>query len=126
MRKPISPTFHAILDYAAVVLFAVAPTVFGLTGLAAVAAYIAAVAHLALTVVTRTGLGMFTIIPLRWHGLLELIVSLVLIVLGIAAFGAEATARSFFVLVGMLLFGIWILTDYQDHRTETAHPDAGQ
>jgi hypothetical protein len=44
--KIISDEIHAALDYVTVVVFALAPTVIGLAGLAAIISYVLAVVHL--------------------------------------------------------------------------------
>lgn len=50
--KIISPQVHGYLDYFTVVVFLLAPTLMGLTGIPALLAYALAGIHLAMTLVT--------------------------------------------------------------------------
>ena len=49
MKKMLTPTQHGYLDYITVILFLVAPSLFGLTGMAGIFAYALAVIHLTMT-----------------------------------------------------------------------------
>jgi hypothetical protein len=79
--KILSPRIHGYLDYLVVVWFLAAPTLFGLTGVAANISYALAIIHLALTVLTAFPLGVVKVIPLQFHGAIEFIVSFALIAL---------------------------------------------
>jgi hypothetical protein len=112
----IGPRIHGILDYATVVFFLLAPTLFsgsltGANGLATVC-YLLAVAHFAMTILTDFPLGMVEVIALGVHGVIELIASIALIavpwILGDLFWGA----RVFFTCVGAALFLVWVLSDY--------------
>ncbi len=72
--KIISDTTHGILDYVTVVLFALAPSVLGLTGTAALISYALAAIHLTMTVLTDMPLGVIKIIPIKLHAFVELAV----------------------------------------------------
>ncbi len=115
MTKPITSRIHGILDYVVVVLFAVAPTLFGLTGLAATFAYLLAGVHLLMTVLTDFPLGMARVVPFRLHGMVELAVGLVLILLAFVLF--EGTGRMFYASMGAVILLVWFLTDYGASRT---------
>lgn len=116
--KILDPKIHGILDYAVVVAFAVAPSVVGLAGLTAAISYALAAIHLLLTLVTDFPLGVAKIVPLRVHGAIELIVSLALVALPwILNFSSDATARLFYVVAGVLIFAVWLITDYRSAAT---------
>jgi hypothetical protein len=110
--KILSDTAHGILDYVTVAVFALAPSLLGLTGTAALISYALAVIHLAMTVLTDMPLGVIKIIPLKLHALVELAVGPVLVVgaLGLPSFFAGGQA--FFVAAGVAIFLVWLLSNY--------------
>jgi hypothetical protein len=56
--KVISDTTHGILDYLTVAIFALAPSILGLTGFAALVSYALAAIHLAMTLLTNMPSGL--------------------------------------------------------------------
>jgi hypothetical protein len=112
--KIISPAVHGLLDYLLVVMFLLAPSLLaGISGGLAVFIYTLAVVHLVLTVITRSPAGLFSVVPLRIHGLVELLVSIALIISPwILGFSGDIMARNLLVILGILIFIIWIFTDY--------------
>lgn len=110
--KIISDTTHGILDYVTVVLFALAPSLFGLTGTAALISYALAVIHLAMTVLTDMPLGVIKVIPLKLHALVELVVGPVLVVGTLVLPSFFAGGQAFFVAAGVLIFLVWLLSNY--------------
>ena len=110
MTKPITPRLHGVLDYVVVVLFALAPTLFGLAGFAATLAYVLAGVHLLMTLGTAFPLGVARVVPFRLHGVVEMVVGVVLVLLGFALFAG--LARAFYLVVGLVILGVWLLTDY--------------
>jgi hypothetical protein len=114
IMKILSPKVHGILDYAVVAAFALAPTVLGLSGLPAFISYALAVVHLLLTLVTAFPLGVVKIVPLQLHGKIEFIVSIALVALPwILGFAQVRTARDFYAGAGLLIFVVWLVTDYR-------------
>ena len=112
--KIFDPKLHGILDYIVVAAFASAPAVLNLTGLAAVVSYALAVIHLLLTLVTAFPLGLVKIVPLPLHGAIEFVVSIALVGLPwLLKFDQNATARNFFVGAGVIIFAVWLVTDYR-------------
>lgn len=110
----LSPRTHGYLDYLTVVLFALAPTVAGLTGLPATIAYALAGIHLLLTLVTRFPAGALRLVPFPAHGAIELVVSVALVALPwLLGFAAQPVARSFYVAIGVVIFVVWLLTSYE-------------
>jgi hypothetical protein len=110
--KIISPRVHGYLDYVTVVLFLVAPTLIGLTGMAGTFAYMLAGIHLAMTLVTDFPLGAAKLLPFTIHGWVERVVGPVLILLPFGL-GFDAPARSFYIVIGIVIVLIGLLTDYR-------------
>jgi hypothetical protein len=110
--KIISDTTHGILDYVTVVLFALAPSVLGLTGTAALISYALAAIHLTMTVLTDMPLGVIKIVPIKLHALVELVVGPVLVVGALALPTLFAGGQAFFVAAGVVIFAVWLLSNY--------------
>lgn len=118
--KILSPKVHGYLDYVVVIAFALAPTIFGLTGLAATLAYVLAVVHLALTLLTAFPLGVVGLVPFTIHGWIELLVSVGLVALPfIAGFSDVPIARNFYIAAGIVVFIVWLITNYKAAETAT-------
>jgi hypothetical protein len=76
--KIITPHIHGYLDYVTVVVFLLAPTLLGLTGIPAMLAYALAGIHLAMTLVTDFPLGVVKLIPFTIQGWIDRIVYMVI------------------------------------------------
>ncbi len=113
--KIISSEAHAALDYLTVVIFALAPTVIGLTGTSAMISYGLAVVHLSMTLVTDMPFSPVKILPIRLHALVELAVGPVLVIGG-SLLELPAPARMFFIAMGVIIFAVWLLSSYS-HAT---------
>lgn len=112
--KFIPPKIHGYLDYAVILLLIFAPSLFGFTGEAAGISYVLAFLYLALVLLTAYPMGVFKAIPFTVHGTIELILSPILIALPwIAGFNYDNSSRLFFVIAGIVLFFVWLTTDYQ-------------
>jgi hypothetical protein len=109
--KPISPTVHGAIDYIAVVIFAVAPAVIGLSGWPAALSYALAGVHLLMTLLTDFPAGVIKVIPIALHQWVERIVGPVLVILALVSM-TEA-ARAFFVAMGVIIFAVERLTAYR-------------
>lgn len=105
---------HGLLDLAFVVIFLLAPLVYGLGGSPAAIAYTLAAVHLVVTLLTRYPMGLRKVIPFLAHGIIELLVGVFLVILPtIAGYGAGSPARRFYTVIGAVILIIWILTDYR-------------
>jgi len=113
--KIASPTFHGCLDYLTVVLFLVAPTLVGLSGIAATLSYTPAAIHLAMTLATDFYLGEVKVIPFAIHGWVERVVGLALILLPFAL-GFDAPAQVFYVVMGVVILLVGLVTDYRQSQ----------
>lgn len=112
----LSARLHGYLDVATVVVFLLAPFVFGLGGYVAAVSWALAAAHLLLTLLTRFPLGVVKVIPFPMHGLVEVAVGLVLVLLMPRLLGAGpgSPARTFFVGAGIVILAVWALTRYRE------------
>lgn len=96
-----------------VAAFALAPTLFHFSPTPARVSYALAVVHLLLTLFTRFPLGIVKLVPFTIHGAIEFIVSFTLIALPfVLGFGGELAARNFFIAFGVVVFLVWLVTDY--------------
>lgn len=111
--KVLTPRSHGILDYVTVIAFLLAPTIFDLSGLPATISYLLAVVHFMLTIITAFPLGLIKAIPFRIHGMIELAVSILLVLLPwLLGFTSVPAARNFYVTAGIVIFIVWLVTDY--------------
>lgn len=113
--KAIAPTAHRVLDYATVVLFAAAPTVFGLTGGAAKLSYALAIVHVLMTLLTHFRDGDRKLVPFRVHMVVEILVGVALIFVGVYVFPAALT---FFCAVGALILLVVLVSFGGGAQTE--------
>jgi hypothetical protein len=105
---------HGLLDLALVVIFLLAPLVYGLGGWPAAIAFILAAVHLILTLLTRFPMGIRKVIPFVAHGIIELLVGVFLVILpSIAGYAPGSPARRFYTIIGAVILVIWVLTDYR-------------
>lgn len=117
----LSPRAHGALDLVFGLAFLSAPSLFGLGRLPEALCYVFAALHLLLTAVTAFPLGVVRSMPLSIHGGLEFLVALLLVASPwLIGFDREETARNVFVILGVSLFSIWLVTDYQ---ADLAHHD---
>jgi hypothetical protein len=110
--KIISDQMHGILDYLTVVIFALAPSLLGFTGVAAAVSYALAIIHLSMTFATRMPLGVVKVIPMKLHAIVELVVGPVLVVGGLLASALPTVSQTFFVVMGVVIFAVWLLSSY--------------
>jgi hypothetical protein len=117
--KLIAPGPHRLLDFVAVVVFALAPFAIGLGGVPAAICWILAIVHLLVTLATRFPGRTGGAIAFVAHGVLELVVSVFLAASPwIFGFAPGSPARRFFVTAGVALFLVWLLTDYAGRGVE--------
>lgn len=118
--KMINSRLHGYLDYAVVVGFLLAPSLLGLSGLPAMIAYTLAIVHLLVTLLSAFSAGIVKIIPMKIHSAIEFIVSFALIALPwLLNFSVVPVARNFYIIAGLLIFLVWLTTDYQVSGTKT-------
>jgi hypothetical protein len=110
--KIISNPVHGILDYLTVAIFALAPSLFGFGGVAAVISYGLAGIHLAMTLLTDMPLGPVKLIPIKLHALVEMIVGPVLILAALLLPAIFDGGREFFLVMGFVILAVWFLSGY--------------
>ena len=112
--KFLDPRTHGYLDYAAVAVLALAPTLFGFGGVAATICYVVAAMQLGMSLLTAYPLGVAKVIPFSVHGAIELVVAMALVVAPwLLGFSSEDAARNFFVVAGLGLFSVYLVTNYK-------------
>ena len=112
--KILTPRQHGVIDYAVVVLFLAAPSLFGFTGVAATLSYALAAVHLLLTLFTAFPLGLVKVVPFGVHGTLELVISVALVAVPwVLGFAEQTRARNFYVGTGLAVFVVYLITDYK-------------
>jgi hypothetical protein len=110
----ISLHVHGYLDYVTVVVFLLAPTLIGLTGFPAQLAYALAGIHLVMTLVTDFPLGVVKLIPFTIHGWIERVVGPLLVLVSfIPEFAGNTAAQVFYLVIGVVIILVGLLTDYQ-------------
>jgi hypothetical protein len=115
--KPIPIALHGIIDYAAVVIFAAAPTALGLHEGPALLSYALAAVHLLMTLLTDFPAGVVRIVPLWIHNWVERIVGPVLVLLAfVPIVGNTQTAQAFFIAMGVVILAVERLTSYEAPR----------
>jgi hypothetical protein len=113
--KLLSPKLHGIIDYVSVGGLVLAPTLFGLNGAAATLAYALAGIHLTMTLLTAFPLGLIKLVPLRLHGVVEIVVGVSLVVAPwvlATTLDLGGTGRVFYTAFGAVLIAVWLITDY--------------
>jgi len=117
MMNVISARAHGILDYGTVAGFSLIPTIFKLAGTPAYLCYALAVIHLLMTILTRFPSGVVPVIPVAVHKTVEAVVGPVLVLSPwILGFSAEKIARNVFISAGVLIFAVWLLSEYHIER----------
>jgi hypothetical protein len=110
--KIISPKIHGAIDYAVVAFLWLSPSLFGLSSNASKLTYGLGVVHLTLTILTDFPLGVIKIVPMKFHGIIELVVSVVLVTLPLLV-GFRGVDMAFYISFGAAVFVTWLLTDYK-------------
>jgi hypothetical protein len=114
MKRPLNPRIHGYIDYLAVALLLLAPTLFNFSGLPAALCYVLAVVQGGMSLLTAYPLGAAKIIPFPVHGTVELVTSVALVIVPfLLGFSNVASARNFFIAGGVVLFLVWLTTNYK-------------
>lgn len=121
----LKPRPHGVIDYAAIVLLAAAPSLFGFDGTPANLSYAIAGVYLLMVLFTAYPLGVVKAIPFTAHGGVELVLAPVMAAMPwLANFADAPMARNFFLVMAVALAAVWLVTDYKaaaldpaSHRT---------
>lgn len=112
--KVLSPKQHGYLDYLIVAVFALAPSLFGFTGIAATVTYALAGVHLLMTLATAFPLGVLKLIPFTVHGAIEFITAIGLLAMPwLLGFTDQPAAKNFYLGSAIVVFIVWAITDYK-------------
>lgn len=112
--KILSPRLHGYLDYLTVLIFLVAPTLVGLSGLPAMLAYTLAGVHLTMTLLTDFPMGAVKVVPMPLHGWVERVVGPTLVALPfLLGFSSDMKAMAFYIAMGVTIIIVGLVTDYQ-------------
>lgn len=108
------PRVHGVLDYALVVLLALAPTLFGFGGIAAGILYVVAAMQLLMSLLTNYPLGAAKVVPFQAHGRAEIFTAVAFVVMPwLLGFAGIDAARNFYLIAGIGLALLWTITDYK-------------
>ena len=122
--KKLSPKIHGALDYITVLFLLLSPSLIDMQTLGAEFTYILAIVHLILTLLTDFPAGVFKIIPLKIHGLIEIIVSIALI--GIAVWFrsiGDNVSFYYYLIFAVILFIVWATSEYKSGLREIVEKD---
>ena len=110
----LSPEVHAIVDYITILVLFISPIAFQFQSFGSFFTYLLATVHLLITLSTNFPGGVFKIIPLKIHGLFELLVSFALVGISIWFKASGDTTASYFYLgFSVVLFAFWMVSDYK-------------
>lgn len=115
MHKTLMPKPHGYIDYLVDVLYVLAPSLFGFSGVAATLCYVVAGVHFVMNLITRYPMGVVKLIPFPVHGAVELVASIALMAAPYL-FGfnnTDVAGTWFFRITGLAILGVWALTDYR-------------
>jgi drug/metabolite transporter (DMT)-like permease len=110
--KVISPKLHGIIDYLVVLFLFASPTMFTMTEDIATYTYILGTVHLLLTILTNYSYGIFRLIPLQLHGLIELVVGAALVILAFTVLKYDERASQFYEWFGIAVLVVFAFSDY--------------
>ena len=120
--KVISPKLHGIIDYLVVLFLFASPTLFAMPKDIATYTYILGTVHLLLTILTNYSYGIFRLIPLQLHGLIELVVGVGLIVVAYSLLSYDERARHFYTWFGIAVLVVFIFSDYNSKNDRVKAP----
>ena len=129
ITRSIGPATHGILDYLMVIILAIGPGVAGFSPSTAQAKFCWAIMALLfiLSILTRYPLGVKKVIGFVSHGIVELVIAVVILVLPwTRSFSAGVLSRNFFVGIGVLIAVIWTLTDFRNVRARPVRPSSSK
>lgn len=105
---------HGLIDYLVVLFLWISPSIFSLPAVTSIFTYVLGAVHLALTIATVFELGVFKIVPLKIHGMIELVVSVLLVVAAFYLGSLEGDlSRNFYLGFAAAVFLTWLVSDYR-------------
>ena len=117
--KKLSPRVHSILDYFTVLFLLLSPSLFDMQTLGSVFTYVLAIVHLVLTLLTDFPSGVFKVVPLKIHGLIEIIVSIALIAIAVwFRRSGDNVSFYYYLIFAVILFIVWTTSEYKSGLRE--------
>ena len=108
---------HAIIDYALVTFMFIGPSIAGFTGPQATMAHTLGWTLLVLSLLTRYPLGVLRAIRFPVHGVVEVLIALMFLILPwLANFAKGIHSRNFYVLISLVMLVICFMTDFRGRR----------
>lgn len=127
MKGPMSPKAHGIVDYVSVVVLLLAPSIFDFGGLPATLCYIFAVALLGISLITSYPLSIAKVVPFPVHGTIEAISAVGFILAPfLLGFSDVPAARNFFIIGGIALGILFLVTNYAAAERPSRTAGAGR
>jgi drug/metabolite transporter (DMT)-like permease len=120
--KIISPKLHGILDYALIVFLYISPVTFGLANYTATYTYTLGTLYLLLTTITNYSYGIFKIVPLKVHGIIDLIAGVCVTVAAFTILQYDERAKAYYAPLGIMIVIIALFTDYNPKRDTVKAP----
>ncbi|GGH22445.1 hypothetical protein [Mucilaginibacter phyllosphaerae] len=114
--KLISPKLHGIIDYALIVFLFFSPVLFAMPKHVATYTYLLATAQLVLTVITDYSFGMFRMVKLRVHQIIEIVLSIAMVTAAFTLFEYDERTQPYYAGLGVFWFIIAVFTDYSKSR----------
>ncbi|RYD93861.1 MAG: hypothetical protein EOP54_18505, partial [Sphingobacteriales bacterium] len=110
--KLISPKLHGIIDYMLIIFLFLSPVAFNMTKDTSSQVYTIAVLQMVLTVITNYSYGMFRAIPLKLHGVIELLLSVGMVVAAFTILKYDERAKGYYAGLGIFWFIVVVFSDY--------------
>lgn len=112
--KVLNSKLHGAIDYVVVLFLWLSPSLFGLNPTISLLTYILGGVHLSLTALTNYHYGIFKVVPLVWHGRIELIVALALMASPLVLIKADQPFIDdyFMAVFGVTVLITWAISDY--------------
>lgn len=120
--KLISPKLHGLIDYSLIIFLFVSPTLMGLPKYGASYIYAIATGQLLLTIVTDYSYGMFRMVSLKMHQVIELIIAVGMIIAAFTLFQYDELSKPFYLGLGIFWLIVVIFTDYNKSRDAVKAP----
>lgn len=118
----LNPKLHGYIDYAVVLLFATAPTLFDFGGFPQTLCYVLAAVHLGSSLFTAYPLGAVKVIPFPVHGAGEAVLApLLALAPWLFGFWQTPAPRNLFLVAAAAILAVWFMTDYKYNLPTSTH-----
>ncbi|MFD0766730.1 hypothetical protein ACFQZI_17855 [Mucilaginibacter lutimaris] len=114
--KLISPKLHGLIDYVLIIFLFASPVLFAMPKDVATYTYAIATGQLILTVITDYSYGMFRMVSLRLHQVIDVIISIGIIVAAFTLFEYDERSKPYYAGLGIFWLIITVFTDYSKKR----------